>query len=222
MQLTRKTQGILALAVSLSLASGACSSPGKRTAIGAGAGGAVGAGVGAAIGGKKGALIGAGVGAAAGGAYGNYLDKRARELEQVAETRKTAEGLLVKLQSDLVFDFNKANVKGDAQQQLSQLGGILAKYPDDKILIRGHTDSIGSDAYNQRLSTERAESVERVLVGQGLDESRLRVEGVGEKAPVASNASEAGRARNRRVELVITVPKEEAKRAASGREEGQG
>ena len=183
-----------------------CETAGKRTAIGAGGGAAVGAGVGALVGGGKGALIGAGVGALAGGSVGLYLDKQAKELEKVAETKRTENGILVNMKNDILFEVDSANLKAEAVTQLVQVGDIVAKYADDTIAIAGHTDSSGSENYNEELSLRRAGAVKSVLVSRGVQESQITVSGLGESRPVADNGTAEGRAKNRRVELLITVP----------------
>jgi outer membrane protein OmpA-like peptidoglycan-associated protein len=183
-----------------------CATPGKRTATGAAVGGVAGAGVGAVAGGWKGAAIGAAAGAAVGGGVGNYLDKRAQELEKVAETQKTDRGLLVNLQDDLLFETNSAVLKDDAVAQLTKIGDILAKYPEDHITIEGHTDNRGTESYNESLSLRRADAVARVLKGRGVEERQMVVLGQGETEPVAPNTNEQGRMANRRVELHIDMP----------------
>lgn len=205
MKLPKLNHTAQALILSATLALGVgCATPGKRTAIGAGAGAAAGAGIGAIAGGGKGALIGAGIGAAAGGLVGNRLDAQAQEMEKVAETKRTEQGILVNLKNDLLFDTGKAEVKPNAQAQLAQLGQIIAKYPTDHVVIAGHTDSTGSNAVNESLSENRAAAVKTVLLEQGVRPDQLVTEGFGESKPVASNSSTSGRAKNRRVELVIT------------------
>lgn len=194
-----------ALAALTILAAG-CATAGKRTAIGTGAGAAVGAGVGALAGGKKGALIGLGVGALAGGSVGLYLDKQAKELEQVAETKRTENGILVNMKNDILFDVGSADLKAEAVTQLVQVGDIMAKYADNRVRIEGHTDATGSTDSNQKLSERRAAAVKTVLVSRGVREEQVTVLGLGEKNPVADNASAEGRAKNRRVNLVIDVP----------------
>jgi outer membrane protein OmpA-like peptidoglycan-associated protein len=188
------------------LALGACGTAGKRTAIGAGVGAGAGAGLGALIGGKKGALIGAGVGAVSGGSVGLYLDKQKKELEQVAETKRTENGLLVEMKGDILFDSDSASLKPDAVQRLTQVGDILAKYSDDRVRIEGHTDSQGAVGYNEQLSMRRADSVKSILVSRGVQEKQIMTMGLGESRPLADNASAGGRAQNRRVELHIDVP----------------
>jgi outer membrane protein OmpA-like peptidoglycan-associated protein len=183
-----------------------CGTAGKHTAIGAGAGGLAGAGLGALIGGKKGALIGAGVGAVAGGSVGLYLDKQHKELEQIAETKRTENGLIVQLKNDILFDSGSAALKPEAIEQIGQLGGILAKYSDDRVRIEGHTDAQGTEKLNEELSLRRADAVRSVLVQHGVQEAQISALGLGEVRPVADNATKEGRAKNRRVELHIDVP----------------
>lgn len=184
----------------------ACGTAGKRTAIGGVGGAAAGAGIGALIGGKKGALIGAGVGAVAGGSVGLYLDKQAKELEEVAKTKRTENGILVELGSDLLFDTNSSALKPAAVEQLTKVGDIMAKYSDNRVRIEGHTDSTGSAALNQKLSEERAGAVRSLLLSRGVQEAQMTAIGHGKTKPIADNATADGRAKNRRVELVIDVP----------------
>ncbi len=187
-----------------------CATAGKRTAIGAGGGAAAGAGVGALIGGWKGAAIGAGVGALAGGSVGLYLDKQAKELEEVAETKRTENGVLVNLDSAILFDTGSAVLKPEAIDRLEKIGTILAKYSDDRVRIEGHTDSTGTAAANEALSLRRADAVKRVLVGRGVQEPQITALGMGQTRPVADNKTAAGRAKNRRVELHIDVPQQQS------------
>ncbi len=192
----------------LMLGAAGCATPGKRTATGAAAGAIVGAGAGAMVGENfEGAAIGAGVGAVAGAAVGNYLDKQARELEQVAETRRTEEGLLLNLRNDLLFETDSAILTDSAIAQVSRIGDILVKYPEDRIRIEGHTDSRGTEPYNEALSLRRAEAVYRVLSSRGVAPRQIMVLGQGESEPVAPNETPAGRSANRRVELHIDVPR---------------
>jgi outer membrane protein OmpA-like peptidoglycan-associated protein len=187
---------------------GGCATPRERTAVGAGAGAVVGAGVGHATGGTKGALIGAGVGALAGGAVGNYLDKQADELKKVAETKRTENGVLVNLSNDILFDSGSAILKPEAMSELNRVGDILAKYPEDRIKIEGHTDNVGAPMMNEQLSLRRAEAVKNVLISRGVNEKQILVLGAGKSRPVADNSTAEGRARNRRVELHIDVPQD--------------
>jgi outer membrane protein OmpA-like peptidoglycan-associated protein len=203
--MTRVSLTAIAATLTVTLLAG-CGTAGKRTAIGAGAGGLAGAGIGALVGGKKGALIGAGVGALAGGSVGLYLDKQKKELEQVAEVKKTENGLLVQMKNDILFDTGSDGVKPAGIDDLAKMGDILAKYSDDRVRIEGHTDSSGDAKFNQQLSERRANAVKAVLVSRGVQEGQITVTGLGESKPVADNSSADGRLKNRRVELHIDVP----------------
>lgn len=201
-----KTSLRLTAAVTAVLLFAGCQTAGKRTAIGAGAGGLAGAGVAPSIGGKKGALIGAGVGALAGGSVGLYLDKQHKELEKIAETKRTENGLLVEMKGDILFDSGSSALKPEAISKLEQMGDVLAKYGDDRIRIEGYTDATGSKSMNEELSLRRADAVKRVLVGRGVQEKQITALGMGPVRPVADNGTASGRAQNRRVELHIDVP----------------
>lgn len=183
-----------------------CGTAGKRTAIGAGGGALAGAGIGALLGGGKGAAIGAGVGALTGGSVGLYLDKQHKELEKVAETTRTEQGLLVNFKGEILFDTGSAVLKQSAIDELSSVGDILAKYKDDRVKVMGYTDSTGSLKVNEDLSQRRAEAVRKVLLGRGVAEPQVTALGMGPQNPIADNATADGRQRNRRVELVIDVP----------------
>jgi outer membrane protein OmpA-like peptidoglycan-associated protein len=205
-----KLKSTLILLSALSIFSVSCTSPGKRTAIGAGAGAATGAALGALFGSQsgnagKGALVGAALGASLGGFIGNRLDKQAKELEKLAEVRRTEQGLVAKLKSDLLFDTNSSDIKTGIGTNVEQIAQILRKYPENNITVLGHTDADGSDSYNQALSQKRAQAVATKLVSNGVPGQYVISQGVGEAQPVADNKSPAGKARNRRVELVITV-----------------
>lgn len=193
-----------------------CTTPGKRTAIGTGAGAAVGAGAGAIIGHQvgneaKGALIGAAVGGLLGGTIGNRLDKQAKELEALAETQRTEAGILTKLKNDLLFTTGSADLKPEAKTSLQQIAGILTQYPEDRITVVGYTDSVGSNETNQALSERRARSVKLALVSGGVPAASVEAMGQGESNPIDSNDTAAGRAKNRRVEMIITPDAAKAK-----------
>ena len=201
----------------LSLAQLGCESAGKRTAIGAGVGTAVGAGVGAIVGhqmGKrdKGAAIGAVLGGGIGAAYGYKLDKQAKELEKLAETKRTENGIITKLKGDILFKSGSPSVQSQARTNVQKISDILKKYPENRITIVGHTDSTGSDSTNQALSEKRAQSVKSIMVAQGVPEQHVAVVGAGETMPVADNKSKAGRAQNRRVELQIRMEETKEKK----------
>ncbi len=173
-----------------------------RKQKGALAGAAVGAVGGGAAKGGKGAIIGAAGGAVAGGLIGAYLDSRQKELAQVVQTQKTSEGLMVTLKNDLLFDFNGTNLKTTAHTNLGELAAILKKYPKDKLRVAGYTDHIGSEEYNKKLSTSRAEAVRDYLVSQGVT-NNIRAVGMGEIAGTGNDP--AAVAQNRKVEIYIDV-----------------
>ena len=192
------------------------SKTGKGAIVGTGAGAGLGAGIGALIGGEKGAAIGAaigaGVGAGAGTIIGRQMDKKAEELAKLenvqVETVKDVNGLeaiKVTFDSGILFDFNKSTLKTEAKQQLDKFAAEMADMPETGITVFGHTDNVGSEAANKRISMQRAESVGNYLNGKGIAKSRLTMEGMGFDQPVADNATEEGRAQNRRVEIFITA-----------------
>jgi outer membrane protein OmpA-like peptidoglycan-associated protein len=199
-----KIATLLLLATALGCAT--AKDAGRDTAIGAGVGGAAGAGIGYLVGGKTGALIGLGVGALAGGSVGLYLDHQRKELERIAEVKKTENGLLVQLRNDILFDTGSDALKAEGVVELGKMGDILAKYGDDRVQVAGHTDSVGDAKHNQALSEKRAAAVKTVLVSRGVKEQQISVVGYGETKPVADNHTAEGRAKNRRVELHIDVP----------------
>jgi len=190
----------------------ACTTPGKKTAIGAGVGAGAGAGIGALIGSRsgnagKGALIGALAGGLVGGTIGNRLDKQAKELAAAgAETKRTEEGIAVNMSGDILFDTGKATLKADAITQLNQIGDVLAKYSDDRITIIGHTDSTGSSTVNQTLSEQRAAAVKTELLTRGVPVASISTVGMGSSQPIGDNKTVAGRSQNRRVEMKIIIP----------------
>ncbi|HLK21014.1 MAG TPA: OmpA family protein [Bryobacteraceae bacterium] len=131
---------------------------------------------------------------------------RQQLLEQfnlILETRDTARGLIVNM-SDVLFDFNKYTLRPAAREKLAKISGIILSHPGLRLEVDGYTDSIGSDAYNLKLSDERAGSVQQYLVQQGLAPDSVTAKGFGKEDPVASNSTAAGRQANRRVELVVS------------------
>ncbi len=125
------------------------------------------------------------------------------QLNQVLQTRDTARGLIVSM-PDVLFDFNKYTLKPEARERLARISGIVLAYPDLKLEIEGHTDSIGSDEYNQTLSEKRAETVRGYLVSSGVVPDHVTATGLGKSDPVADNATSAGRKLNRRVEMIVS------------------
>ena len=126
-----------------------------------------------------------------------------QQLNNVLQTQETARGLIVNL-SDVLFDFNKYTLKPDAREKLAKVSGILLAYPDLKIQVEGYTDNVGTEAYNQKLSEQRAGAVRDYLVSQGVGANNVTSTGYGVASPVAPNTTAAGRAKNRRVQLVVS------------------
>ena len=126
-----------------------------------------------------------------------------QQLNAILETQETARGLIVNI-SDVLFDFNKYTLKPGAREKMAKVSGILLAYPGLKIQLEGHTDSIGSDEYNQKLSEQRADAVRDYLVSQGVPANTVTAMGFGKSQPVASNDTAEGRQRNRRVDMVVS------------------
>jgi len=125
-----------------------------------------------------------------------------QQLNIILETKESARGLIVNV-SDVLFDTGMHTLKPGAREKLARVAGILLTYPDLRLEVDGHTDSVGDDNYNQTLSERRAESVRAYLVQQGISPSAIVALGYGESQPVASNTLAAGRQQNRRVELIV-------------------
>jgi outer membrane protein OmpA-like peptidoglycan-associated protein len=184
-------------------------------------GGAIGAVAGGVIGNrldKKGSrtggtVAGAVAGAAVGGGLGYLFDKQEKEFEQELaneranneiEIERVRDDLLkLTLDSEVSFDYDSAAIKPAFQPSLTKLANVLAKYDRNQVTVVGHTDSTGSDAYNQGLSVRRAEAVVGELADRGVPPSMLQATGRGESEPRADNGTEAGRQLNRRVEILI-------------------
>jgi outer membrane protein OmpA-like peptidoglycan-associated protein len=179
----------------------------RGAVIGAGAGAAVGGVIGNNTGSTaRGAIIGAVVGGAAGAIIGHQMDQQAKEIDQSipgAKVERVGEGIEVTFDSGLLFDFDSDVIKPTAASNLQELARSLNKFGDSNIMIVGHTDSQGDDAYNMGLSQRRANSASAYLQSQGVPSSRITTAGRGESEPVASNDTEAGKAQNRRVEIAI-------------------
>lgn len=210
-----KKISVLVLAVALLWG---CAQPQTKTQQGAlygtGIGAAVGAGLGQVIGGNtKSTLIGAGIGAAlggvAGGSIGRYMDNQEAALQQqfaasdAANVQRNADVLAVTFKSDVLFDVNSAALKPGAYNEINRVAQVLVQYPQTEIQIAGHTDSTGSEVYNQGLSERRAMSVQNALANQGVAATRMRTIGFGESQPIGDNSTESGRQLNRRV--VVTI-----------------
>ena len=154
------------------------------------------------------ALIGAGVGALAGGAIGYYMDRQAMKLrEELAGTgvsvHRDGDNITLLMPSNITFATDSADLNGQFFAVLNSVGKVLTEFDKTIIEVAGHTDSTGTDAYNQGLSERRAGSVASYLRSQSINPERMITIGLGESMPVADNGTEAGRAQNRRVELTM-------------------
>jgi outer membrane protein OmpA-like peptidoglycan-associated protein len=188
----------------------ACASLNKKeegAIIGATTGAAVGGVIGNQTGSTaRGAIIGAVVGGTAGAIIGHQMDQQAKELSQNikgATVERVGEGIQVTFASGLLFAFDSDSIQAAAGTNLRELASSLQKYPDSQLLIVGHTDNVGDDSYNQALSQRRSNSAATYLATQGVARTRLAATGKGESEPVATNDTDAGRQKNRRVEVAI-------------------
>jgi len=186
----------------------------KGAVYGAAGGAAAGAIAGQVIGrDAKGTLIGAAIGAAVGGlggaGVGRMMDNQERDMrEALAKSEAAAvtrEGnlLAVTFKGDVTFDTNSTVVRPGLYSELNRVAGVLSQYPQTLVRVEGHTDSVGTNEYNQDLSVRRAMAVKNLLVQRGIADSRIDSVGYGETMPVATNENETGRQRNRRVEIKI-------------------
>jgi outer membrane protein OmpA-like peptidoglycan-associated protein len=180
-------------------------------------GAAIGAAVGAVLGiatskdkkdRKERALKGAGIGAIAGGGVGYYMDVQEAKLRQQLENTgvsvtRDGENIILNMPSNITFEVNKADVKPNFAEVLYSVSLVLKEYKSTMIEVAGHTDSSGSESYNQMLSQQRAQAVSSVLIRDGVEAVRIDTVGYGESRPVASNATPSGRQLNRRVELTL-------------------
>ncbi len=181
----------------------------KGAVVGTAAGGAAGAVIGRASGNTAlGAIIGAAAGGATGAVIGRQMDKQAEEIAKTvpdAKVERVGEGIVVEFSSNILFAFDKSNLSGDAKTNLDKLVVVLNSYPDTDIEVQGHTDSKGSETYNQTLSEQRANTVSGYLSGQGITYNRLTINGFGETSPKYSNNTTEGQTQNRRVEFLISA-----------------
>ncbi len=204
----KKTITLVITAAALILSS--CASENKNTQKGAGIGALAGAAVGAIIGHQtgnraKGAAAGALLGAGIGGYAGHRMDQQAKELEKIAETKRTEQGLVTKLKSDILFETGKADLKPTAKTNLKEMATIMKKYPENVLAVKGYTDATGTDKTNQTLSQKRADAVKKELTANGIPTTVVSTQGLGPANPVADNTSADGRKQNRRVEIEVTV-----------------
>lgn len=185
-----------------------------RQQKGTGTGAAVGAGVGAILGqviggDTEGTLAGAGIGAVLGGIAGNrigaYMDRQEQALQNAVATseatsvRRQQDVLVTTFKSELMFDFDSATIKPGGMNEIARVAKVLNQYPQTLLRVEGHTDQVGPEDYNQRLSERRAEAVKNALIQQNVDPRRVSAIGYGESQPISSSD-----AVNRRVEIRIT------------------
>ena len=186
----------------------------RRTATGAGVGAVAGAVVGAATGGSvgTGAVLGAGVGALGTYIWSQNMERQKREMEQatqgtgIAVTQTQDNQLKLDIPSDISFAVGRSDIQSNFAPVLDRFAEGLRNNPNTDVRIIGHTDNTGSDAINYPLSQRRADSTKNYLVAKGVNAGRISTEGKGSVQPVASNATEAGRAQNRRVEVFVGQP----------------
>lgn len=206
------------------------SNTGKGSLIGSGAGAALGAGLGYLLGGDGqaaaiGAAIGTAVGAGSGAIIGKQMDKKAAELAAAMEDAQVEtvtdvnglEAIKVTMDNGILFDFNKSTLKPAAKAQLDKFAAEMADMPETNINVYGHTDNIGSADANKKVSTQRAQAVAKYLNGKGIKNDRMLAEGLSFDFPIADNATEEGRAQNRRVELYITANEKMVQAAEEGK-----
>lgn len=185
--------------------------------IGGGAGAAIGAGIGVLLGGDAesaaiGAALGAGVGGGAGAIIGNRMDKKAEELAAL-EAAKVEEvtdvnglkGIKVTFDSGILFGFNSSNLSDESKETLGKFADTMKDMTETDITIYGHTDNVGTEEANQKVSAKRADAVAAYLKKCGMSKDRIITQGMSFNMPVASNDTEEGRAQNRRVEIYITA-----------------
>lgn len=191
-------------------------------------GAAIGGGAGAVLGGiignqtgstARGAIIGAAVGGAAGAIIGRRMDNQAAELEEDlpgAQVERVGEGIEVTFDSGILFDFDSYALRPEAREHLTNFAASLNEYPESEVLIVGHTDSSGSDQYNQTLSENRANAAGAFLIRAGVAPSRVKMMGLGETEPVVPNDTPEGMQQNRRVEVAIFASEEYRKKVGGG------
>lgn len=205
---------VLVTLMATALSGCATDDPNKKAKTGAAVGAAAGALLGYAVDdGTGGVVAGAAVGALAGAGVGHYMDKQQQEFEAALADEQARnelqiqqlenETLKIDIASEVSFDFDSASLKPAFTPTLNKVSDVLQRYPKTVIHVVGHTDSVGSESYNQRLSEQRAQSVVNFFGSRGIDPNRLYAFGRGELEPRASNDTEAGRQLNRRVELFV-------------------
>lgn len=211
---------VLAISVSIILAGCGASNTVKGGAIGTVGGGVVGGVIGKQLGNTTlGAVLGAVIGGTAGALIGNHMDKQAEELEKELENAKVervGEGIAITFDSGILFGYDSATLQPEAKTNIKKLADILQKYPGSNVLVTGHTDSDGTEKYNQTLSEKRAKSVADYATLQGVSSSSISTVGLGETEPIASNDTVEGKKLNRRVEIAIYASEDLKKAAEDG------
>jgi outer membrane protein OmpA-like peptidoglycan-associated protein len=230
--MSRNSNQIILFALLLAITSFGCAKSLNKASQGALTGAALGAGTGAIIGNQTGnagagVAIGAGLGAVGGAIMGNAMDRMDQENQALetqinrnqqqleenrrlidelrrrgADVRSTKRGVVINL-PDILFEFDRYALTGEARRTIGEISGVLRDVKNRSISVEGHTDSIGTVRYNKQLSLNRASSVKRELVKRGIPGGQMAVRGYGEGAPIATNNTEMGRSRNRRVEIII-------------------
>lgn len=222
----------LSAAIFAALLFASCSQPIGKTTQGTVVGTGLGAGLGAIIGSTTGhagagTAIGAGVGALGGAIVGGALEQQDRKNDELqgrldknqaaleenqrlieelrrrgADVHGSSRGVVVNL-PDILFEFNKSRLTQEARSTIKEISGVLRDVQGRRLSVEGHTDAVGTVSYNKKLSDARAHSVANELSSNGIPRERMKVEGLGEGAPIATNNTEEGRARNRRVEVIV-------------------
>ncbi|MDB4286252.1 OmpA family protein [bacterium] len=216
----KKTNSILFICLIITMTIMGCKATKtqKGAVIGTAGGAATGAVIGRASGNTAlGAIIGAAVGGVTGTLIGRKMDKQAKELEREipgAVVERVGEGIVVEFSGKILFGFDNSELTPEAKINLKKAIEVLNNYPDTEIVVQGHTDSKGSEAYNQPLSEKRAKTANYFLSQNGISSSRLSTKGFGETAPKYTNETEEGRTLNRRIEFLIIANEKMKKEAA--------
>lgn len=208
------TLGLIATLMLGSSCAGMQSNTGRGAAYGTAGGAAAGAILGQIIGGNtKSTLIGTAAGAVIGGLAGTgvgaMMDKQENDMRQAlanseaVAVQRQGDALALTFKSDFTFAVNSSSIRPGMYAEIDRIAQVLSNYPQTTISVIGHTDSTGSESYNQQLSERRADSVKNALVQRGISPSRITAMGYGESAPIADNNTEYGRQQNRRVEVRI-------------------
>lgn len=213
----RQFRSAAAAGLIAALVTGCATNPetGQREMTKTGKGAAIGAAAGAVLGGVSGgnrgqrAAIGAAAGAAIGAGIGKYMQNQEDKLRQQTagtgvEVSRQGNDVVLNMPSHVTFATDSAQISPAFQSTLDQVASTISEYADTRVQIAGHTDSTGSESYNQQLSERRAQAVANYLIGRGVAGNRISTVGYGETKPVASNETVEGRQQNRRVEIVLS------------------